>query len=235
MANLLIHYSVVWAYLYVGRFYRRRPAMNRSDDRLLLRVRSLAALAVSCIGLLALLPQVSSAKTVWGTTSAEMATEPGFEGYWHYTLEISWDTTEIGGHGMSFLGFFLNLGVCNCACYPGVVRFDDVPGIGVGQDGCELGFIGLYECRGDPHYPDAGAEVKFEHDGGGCEPDWRGSAVLDFYSIFEPGEDQVHLESVGIKAGTQTAVGAIVGVLPLCQCGSPTDFSSWGTVKALYR
>ncbi|HYW68789.1 MAG TPA: hypothetical protein VE960_04225, partial [bacterium] len=56
-------------------------------------------LAVLALGLVALAPLPSSAKTVWGAAAAEPATEPGFEGYWHYQLEISWDTAEMGGHG----------------------------------------------------------------------------------------------------------------------------------------
>lgn len=195
----------------------------------------LATVAVFALAVLVLMPVASSAKTVWGYSTAEPATTPGFEGYWHYQLDISWDTTEIGGHGMSHLGFFLNLGVCDCGCNPGIVRFDDVPGTGAGVDGCELGFIGLYECRGDPHYPDRGATVKFEHAENECEPDWQGTVALDFYSIFEPGEPQTHLGSLGIKAGTVTDEGAIVGVLPLCVCGNPVEQTTWGTVKALYR
>ena len=190
---------------------------------------------VLILGLLAALPVSTSAKTIWGTTSAEMATTPGFEGYWHYEIEISWDTTEIGGHGMSHIDFFLSLGVCDCACHPDIVRFDDVPGIGVGVDGCDLCFIGLYECTGAPHFADKGATVKFEHDESGCEPDWSGTAVVDFYSMFGPGEPQVYPGALGIKAGTVVSEGAIVGVLPLCECGSPAEQATWGVVKALYR
>jgi hypothetical protein len=194
-----------------------------------------AVLVLLASGILALTPTVSSARTVWGTSTAEMSTLPGLEGYWHYTLEISWDTTDIGGFGMSNLGFFLRLGLCQCACQPGVILFDDVPGTGAGVGGCGMGFIGLYECSGDPHYPDMGATVKFEHDEGGCEPDWSGSATLDFYSMFSPGDPQPHAAVLGIKAGTETAQGPLDGVLPLCECGSPVEDVSWGTVKALYR
>jgi hypothetical protein len=194
-----------------------------------------AILALCCAGLVALTPHASAAKTVWGTSTAEIATEPGFEGYWRYTLDINWDTTEIGGHGMSHLGFFLSLGVCHCACHPGIVAFDDVPGTGAGVGGCELRFIGLYECEGDPHYPEMGATVKFEHDESGCEPDWSGTATLVFYSMFGPGDPQTHLGALGIKASTYTDEGAIFGVLPLCECGNPAEHASWGTVKALYR
>jgi hypothetical protein len=191
--------------------------------------------AALTLGIMTLLPLTSAARTVWGTSTAEMATAPGYEGYWHYTLELNWDTTEIGGHGMSHLDFFLNLGVCYCSCYPDVVRFDDVPGTGLGVNGCDLGFVGLYECRGDPHYPEEGAMVKFEHDEAGCEPDWNGTATLDFYSMFEPGEPETHTAVLGIKAGTETGKGPLEGVLPLCECGTPVEGFSWGTMKALYR
>ena len=149
------------------------------------------------LGLVALAPLPSSAKTVWGTAAAEPATEPGFEGYWHYQLEISWDTAEMGGHGMSNVGFFLSLGVCHCACYTDV--------------------------------------VKFEADESGCDPAASGTVFLDFYSTFGPGEPQAHIGALGIKAGTYIDEGAIIGVLPLCECGSPVESSSWGVVKALYR
>ena len=192
-------------------------------------------LMIFALGLVALAPLPSSAKTVWGTAVAEPATEPGFEGYCHDQLEISWDTAEMGGHGMSHVDFFLSLGVCHCACYADVVKFDDVPGAGVGEDGCDLGFVGLYECLGDPHYPEKGATVKFEHDESGCDPAASGTVFLDFYSVFGPGEPQAHIGALGIKAGTYIDEGAIIGVLPLCECGSPVESSSWGVVKALYR
>ena len=200
------------------------------------RVRTgLATLAVCGLALLALTPLTSSAKTVWGISTAKLATTPGFEGYWHYQLDVSWDTAEIGGHGVSHVGFFLDLGVCDCGCNPGIIRFDSAPGTGMGVNGCELAFIGLYECRGDPHYPEKGATVKFEHTENGCEPDWQGAATLDFYSVFEPGDAQVHLGSLGIKAGTRTAEGAVVGVLPLCECGSPVERATWSLMKCMYR
>jgi hypothetical protein len=205
-----------------GRAHRRRSARA-------------AIAAVLSLALFTLLPAAASAKTVWGETTAEPATTPGFEGYWHYELVISWNTAEMGGHGMSHVGFFLSLGVCDCACSPDIVRFDDEPGFGEGEGGCLLSFIGLYECEGDPHYPERGATVKFEHDESGCEPASNGTAYLDFYSIFPPGEPQVHIGTLGIKAGTYTSEGAIVGVLPLCECGNPVEPSSWGVVKALYR
>ena len=110
-----------------------------------------------------------------------------------------------------------------------------MPGVGVGVDGCDLSLIGLYECHGDPHYPEKGATVKFEHDESGCEPASDGTVYLDFYSMFGPGDPQLHVNTLGIKAGTYVDEGAIVGVLPLCECGSLVEPRSWGVVKALYR
>ena len=48
---------------------------------------------------------------------------------------------------MSHVSFFLELDVCDCACDEGVVTFDGVAGTRVDLDGCEVEFLGLYECR----------------------------------------------------------------------------------------
>ena len=211
----------------------KEPGMTGNGrHRILTRI---ATLAICNLTLLALTAVPSAAQAVWGTSTAEVPDAPGFEGYWLYRLNIEWDTTGLGGHSMSHVSFFLELGVCDCACDEGVVTFDSVAGTGVGLDGCELEFLGLYECRGDPSFPDDTPTVKYEHLENGCEPDEAGTATLCFYSRFGPGDPRVHPGSLGIKAGTITEVGDITGVLPLCECGSPVEQATWSLVKSLYR
>jgi hypothetical protein len=170
-----------------------------------------------------------------GTSSVEGYGEPGYEGYWRYCLNVTWDTAEVGGYAMSFVNFLISLGECPCACYPDLVLFDDVAGSGAGEHGCELSFYGIYDCQDDPHFPELGPSIKFEYADTGCEPAPTGSATVCFYSTFEPGEHGLHTDVLGIKASTTTLRGDLLGVLPVCVCGSPVEGVSWGVVKALYR
>jgi len=200
--------------------------------RILTRI---ATLAIYSFAFLALTSAPTAAQAVWGTSAAEISDAPELEGYWLYRLDIGWDTTGLGGHGMSHVSFFLELGVCDCACDEGIVAFDSIAGTGTGLGGCELEFFGLYECSGDPGFPGDVPTVKYEYIEDGCEPDEIGAAVLYFYSSFGPGDPCVHSGSLGIKAGTATEVGDITGVLPLCECGSPVEQATWSLVKSLYR
>jgi hypothetical protein len=191
------------------------------------------AAAVLVICLLMALPAQSM--VVSGTSSAEGYGEPGYEGYWRYCLDVTWDTAEVGGYAMSFVNFLISLGDCPCACSPDLVIFDDVAGTGTGQHGCELSFYGIYDCHEDPHFPELGPSIKFEYADTGCEPAPAGSATVCFYSVFGPGEQELHTDVLGIKASTSTVRGDLLGVLPVCVCGSPVEDASWGVVKALYR
>ncbi|MBN1631344.1 MAG: hypothetical protein JW990_16395, partial [Thermoleophilia bacterium] len=87
------------------------------------------------------------AAVIDGTSTAEGYGEPGFEGYWRYCIDVSWDTAEMGGHAMSFVNFFISLGECPCACSPGLVRFAYPAGTGIGEDGCEIALNGIYDCK----------------------------------------------------------------------------------------
>ena len=197
----------------------------------------IATLTICGFAFLALTAAPSAAQAVWGTSTVEIAGAPGLEGYWLYQLNIEWDTTGLGGHGMSHVSFFLELGVCDCACDQGAVMLDSVAGTGAGEGGCELEFLGFYECSGDPSFPSDTPTVRYHHVENGCEPDRIGAATLHFYSRFGPGAPRVHTGSLGIKAGTITEVGDIAGVLPLCECGSSSVSSAatWSQIKSMYR
>ena len=194
-------------------------------------------LAICGLAFLALTAAPSAAQALWGTSTVEVADAPGLEGYWLYRLDIEWNTTALGNHGMRQVSYVLELGVCDCACDQGIVTFDSVAGTGAGEGGCVLEFLGFYECAGDPNFPTHVPTVRYQHIEDGCEPDKIGSATLHFYSRFAPGDPCVHTGSLGLKVGTITEVGDITGVLPLCQCESSGISSavSWSLIKSLYR
>jgi hypothetical protein len=197
-------------------------------------LRICAMVAVPLAVLLAAVGPAQSA-VIYGVGTAESYGDPGYEGYWHYCIDVEWNTAEMGGHAVSFMNFLLSLGPCPCACGPNLVLFSSIAGTGVSNDGCALKFRGLYDCKEDPHFPELGPSIKFELVDTGCDLGESGSARLCFYSTFGPDATGYFPEVLGIKASTSTARGDLKGVLPVCVCGSPVEGASWSTVKALYR
>jgi hypothetical protein len=210
-----------------------REGKMRPKTGLLRRGAGLAATVIA--GMILGFALTASGAVISGTSTVEGYGEPGFEGYWRYCLDVTWDTATMGGQGMSFVNFFISLGECPCACFPDLVAFADVAGTGPGEGGCELLYYGVYDCHGDPHFPGLGPSIKFETYANGCEPGPTGTATVCFYSAFGPGEEANHYDMVGIKASTSTELGDLAGVLPVCICGSPVEDVSWGVVKGLYR
>jgi hypothetical protein len=175
------------------------------------------------------------AQPVWGTSSAELSTDPGFEGYWKYCFEIHWDTSPFGAHAMSHADVFLSLEECADACTPGRFAFADTAGNGDGEGGCTVYYTAEFLCEGDPQFPQFPfPTVKFEYMEGDCEPGTLNSANVCFYSQFIPSPPAVHPDALGIKFGQNTGTGPLEGPLPICEV-SPVEDSSWGTIKSLYR
>ncbi len=178
---------------------------------------------------------VAHAQAIWGTSSATPATEPGYQGYWKYCFNIEWDTTGYGGQGLSHSSVFLGLEDCAAACDEGAFAFSDTVGSGGDAEGCAVYYRGLFECDGDPHFPQFPfPTIKFEYYEGECEPGGVGWAYVCFYSIFGPGPPAVHPYRLGIKFGQNTETGPLEGQLPMCEI-SPVEDSTWGMLKALYR
>lgn len=175
------------------------------------------------------------AQAIWGTSTAAPATDPGYEGYWKYCFNIQWDTTAYGGQGLSHSSVFLGLDDCAAACDEGAFAFSDTVGSGGEGGGCTVYYRGVFECDGDPHFPQFPfPTIKFEYHENACEPGAVGSAYLCFYSIFVPGPPSTHPGRLGVKFGGNTEVGPLDGQLPMCE-NSPVDESSWGVLKAMYR
>jgi hypothetical protein len=168
-----------------------------------------------------------------GTVSASQPNDPGFEGLWKYTVNLTWDTDA---QGLSHASVFLGLETCECVCNSGVVQFPSPAGTSTGDpEPCVENYNGQYACMGDPTIP-AGMNspaVKFEHDEiDGCEPGNSGTGTFCFYTIFPPAPANSNPSGVGIKYGTNSCLGELSGQMPVCQCVVPVQPTTWGRVKA---
>ncbi len=172
---------------------------------------------------------------VWGTSTAEPATDPAFEGYWQYCFEIGWDVSEFG-HAMSNVFMVLGLEDCFCACDEEYFAAEEPAGSSQGVGGCTVYYSCEFNCQGDPHYPGDGPTMKFEPMDDDCELDVTGTMTGCFYSLFPPTGVMLVPDVLCIKFATNVVTGDLVGVLPFCECGAtPVETATWGAVKSLYR
>ena len=180
---------------------------------------------------------VASADAVWGTGLCfANSNAPGYEGYYEYCYHIYWDTTEYGGNGLSHSTIYLALADCECACDPVYIGHRVPAGLAYGEGSCEVDMYSTFDCGGDPHFPVDGPTMKFEPDESLCELGTTGWMHVCYLSLFPPSAPQVFGGYIGIKFGTNVEVGALTGVLPMCECdASPVESDSWGTIKALYK
>lgn len=202
------------------------------------RPASVATIAVT-VAIVLVVSSAAHAETIWGTSSAELSTDPDYEDYWVYCLDVGWDATPFDGHGLSHTDVFLGLEECVCACDPGYFAFDDTAGYGPGTyngESCTVYYFASFLCEGDPNFPEFPTPtIKYEYFENDCEPDKIGSAYLCFYSLFEPSEPDTFPDVLGMKCGPDKATGDVVGVLPVCDCGNPVEPRTWSLVKAMYR
>jgi hypothetical protein len=181
----------------------------------------------------------SAQEYVSGTSTAELTADIGYEGYWKYCIEITWDVTGYNGYGLSHADVFLGLENCICVCDSGYFAFADTVGSGPGTPNggpCTVYWYGMFLCDGDPTIPDGMPLIKFEYYENDCEPGEAGSVCFCFYSIAAPTTVGTFTDALGIKFGPDFEKGDLVGVLPSCETAySGFEQSTWGTVKALYR
>ena len=171
------------------------------------------------------------------TVSAQVSTDPGFEGLYKYTVTGSWDVTQFG---LSHIDFFLQLKDLECICDPAVVKFGTPAGTsnGVSDDGpCTVEYAGVYNCKGDDSVPAelAAPTIKFNSINDECEPGTTGTGTWVFYSPFPPAPFSIDPEGAAIKHGQLVCVGQLAGTMPMGDCSTPTRATSWGHMKASYR
>lgn len=169
--------------------------------------------------------------------TAQLSTDPGFEGLYKYTVTGSWDITQFG---LSHIDFFLTLKDLECICDPRVVQFGTPAGTSDGEgyvEPCTVLYEGVYNCKGDPSVPSElrAPTIKFNALAGDCEPGVTGTGTWVFYSPFPPAPYSVDPEGVAIKHGQQVCLGALAGTMPMGDCTTPAESKSWGGVKAIYR
>ncbi|MDD3641957.1 MAG: hypothetical protein PHQ19_00615 [Candidatus Krumholzibacteria bacterium] len=200
----------------------------------------------SVFAVLLLLPAALSAQSCDAlefTVSAEPSTDPGFEGWYKYTVSGYWAVSGVEeGGGLS--NFLFSLGMeCPCLCdpdYDAEIGFPAPAGTSTGEyddapcDNVE--YIGEAECGG---YEDITTDdvIKFEVLAGECEPVDSGTGTWVFYSTLPPLDDAVYGNAVMIKYGEMTCWGDLSGQLPDCwDCISVgTSEQSWGATKTIYR
>ncbi len=202
-------------------------------------MRRIGAIAASLLFAVALglAPAPARATCVSGTITAELSDDPGFPGYYKYTLTLSWDLEK---HELSHLDFFLALENCECLCDPRFIEFGAVAGHSESvTDGvaCDSDYHGEYVCMGDPSLPSSfwAPAVKFEPEDQSCGGGVTGSGVFCFYSLMPPYDLPVLPGGLAIKHGQDICVGDLAGQIPTCDCALPNRASTWGEVKASYR
>jgi hypothetical protein len=178
----------------------------------------------------------AQAQCISGSITASFPDDPGYEGLWKYTVELSWDT---GAQGLSHSSIFLGLENLECVCNPTIFQFPNPAGLSDGED-CNGGvdpvvYSGEYVCLGDPTIPVGMGKpaVKFDHvDNPECEPGSSGSGTFCFYSPFPPAPFTVDPEGLGVKYGTNTCLGEFSGTPPQGDCSVPAQITTWGLMKA---
>jgi hypothetical protein len=173
---------------------------------------------------------------IGGSASATRITEPGFEGYWKYCINISWNTSQYwgGAYGQSHLSIVLGLEECLGFCGESCFTLPDTVGVSDGVEGCNVYYYGELDLQGDPTIPSATVALKFEPYPSECEPDVSGTASVCFYSIFPPRIADSDPGSLWIKFGQFVEEGFITGSLPSCRTAA-TEESSWSSIKRLFR
>lgn len=175
--------------------------------------------------------------TATAQSSAQFMVSGPYIGYYKYTITMTWD---VGVHDPSHVDILVGLADCACVCDPRLFAFASPAGTSTGLNAggaCVVPFAGMYLCKGDPSIKDmtTGPAVKFVPDETACSTDETGSGTFVFYSPLPPGPNDVLPDAIAIKHGTEVCYGAIVGVLPMCDCSVPASATTWGKLKSYYH
>ena len=175
--------------------------------------------------------------------TAEISTDPNYEGLYKYTISGYWEATgpEEGGT-LSFIMFSLGA-ECPCLCDSSYseIYFPNPAGTATGindhtEAPCEAQLTGFLQCGGmeDITTDDA---VKYEVNGESCVLKQYGTGEWIFYSTMEPLPWAEYCNAVFLKYGEMLCTGDLSGQLPDCfECSEvSTEEDSWGSIKSLYH
>jgi len=172
-----------------------------------------------------------------GTATVEPAGPGPFDGYWCYTVDLTWSTPK----SLSHLTIYVGLDNLECACDDGLFAFPSPAGTTTGEEdgvSCTLDYDGEYVCHGDPSLPsgmDDLAAVKWDPISEPCDAGSVGSGAFLFYSLLAPGPSTTHEDLLVIKNGQNASTGDVVGQLPQADCAVHTRDDSFGGVKKDFR
>jgi hypothetical protein len=170
-------------------------------------------------------------------STAEYVTSGVYGGNYRYTISLTWD---LGRRDPTHLDILVGLRDCACVCDPRLFYFTTPAGTcnGVNLAGpCVVSYVAEYKCMGDPTIKATtpGAAIRLHALEDGCNNDGSGSGTFVFYSPLPPGGQETYLDAIALKQGTDTCYGALVGVLPMCDCSVPAGPTTWGKLKGYYH
>lgn len=210
-----------------------RPTLNCRAGKI---KKSCVAAAALALGLLVGVSAIAIAEEdyVSATSSAWLADDEGFEGYWKYCITVTWNVRDFSNpaHSLSHVSILLGLETCAQVSSPGYFAFDDTVGASVGYDGCTVYYYSEFNRTGDPTIPEPVPTMKFEPYETSCEPGVAGTAHVCFYSLAAPKTASSFPSSVWIKFGQNVTSGRLEGALPGCRF-TAVEPSTWGRIKAL--
>ena len=202
----------------------------------LLAIALLAAVLLVTAGpVLPQIPECNSAGVTVGATGP-------ISGLWTYS---------VSGCGIPPSGtYLLMLGDCESNCQPEQFTFPSPAGTTIGRHaygyGCYVCYGGEYLCVGDPSIPSPLLKpaIKLEYlppvypwdCGQYCLFQTPTCGSWSFKTVIPPGPNIVHVDALLIKDYLgQYCTSDISGPLPYCDYVNPTEGTSWGFVKSLYR
>ena len=162
--------------------------------------------------------------------------DPGAPADWMYTLTITWNTDS--PYGVSHVDLVPGAGG-RCTCEDMEEAFFWIDPVG-SSDGvpepCEVLYMMLLECDGDPSIDLDEPVLKFEYyEDTGCEPGPTGMMVVSFYSPFAPADIEVPNLALVDKHAQLTCWGELTGVFPGMPCDPVSGgHATWGALKSIF-
>ncbi|PIV81461.1 hypothetical protein COW53_04220 [bacterium CG17_big_fil_post_rev_8_21_14_2_50_64_8] len=156
---------------------------------------------------------------------------------WMYTLTINWDTDV--QYALSHMDLIIDSegGTCTLSDIAAHLFWDPIIGTSDGEGGCTVSYFGELSGNGDPSIPGIGGIIlKFEPNGGDCEPGNVGTATFVFYSDLPPVPVDEDALSLVDKYSLYYCMGHLTGVFPGYAC-DPVDneATNFGTLKGMFR
>jgi hypothetical protein len=170
------------------------------------------------------LPAHAAGNVVVAYTSAQISSDPGFEGLWRYHVSLQW---ILQAEDRIPLVFYLDLREFEESCTSGDIVFDNpagvLPGLDSGMGYCEAPYDGVYLCWRDRRVPFAslGGTAVFEPViVETCLLPAASEGIVVFYSELPPGSSRTHYNALAVELPRDLVFGDVHGPLPQDPGGS---------------